>query len=205
MNACNKCDVKKIIFISSGGAIYQNAKEVPTNESYLAHPDSLYGLANLMIEKYIESFCGKNNMRYAFLRLSNVFGPRQWESGIVPSIIIGFLHKKNPVIYGDGTQTRDFIFIDDVVEALLLSADNMKDGIYNVGSGKEVSLNDIFKEVKNILDIKGIEPIYKEIQRQDTKRSALDILKIKKEANWQPKVDFGNGLVKTINWFKNKN
>lgn len=202
MNACEKNNVKKIIFVSSGGAIYQNATQVPTKESYLAHPNSLYGLANLIIEKYIETFCQKSKVSYVVLRLSNVFGPRQWESGVIPSLIINLLNKKSPVIYGDGTQTRDFIYIDEVVDALIACADKVENSVYNMGSGKEISLNEVFKIVANSLNIKEIKPTYKALKEQDTKRSALDIGKIKKETGWKPKMDFKEGLKKTIEWFK---
>ncbi|MBI3337218.1 MAG: NAD-dependent epimerase/dehydratase family protein [Candidatus Staskawiczbacteria bacterium] len=201
LDACLENNVKKIIFISSGGAIYENAKIVPTAEDYSVHPVSLYGLANLMIERYIELYHKENNLNFIILRLSNVYGPRQWKSGIIPSIIIKILKKEKPIIYGDGIQTRDFIYIDDAVNALILAAEIEKRGIYNVGSGKEIRINEIFRITKNFLNTK-IVPIHKNLKEQETKRSLLGIKKIKKDFGWQPKVGIKEGLDKTIEWFQ---
>jgi UDP-glucose 4-epimerase len=200
LDSCRASNVKKIIFVSSGGAIYENAKIIPTPHNYPAHPASLYGLANLMVEKYIESYYKEYGLNYIILRLSNVYGPRQWESGIIPSIILKVLKEKNPVIFGNGSQTRDFIYIDDAVEALILLAKRGKNEVYNVGTGKEISLNEIFKITKNILCSKVI-PVYKNLKTTETKRSALDAKKIKKEFGWHSKTDIKNGLKKTIEWY----
>jgi len=205
LDACKATQVKKLVFISSGGAIYENANQVPTDEQYPAHPTSLYGLVNLATEKYIELFSKSHNLPYVILRLSNVYGPRQWETGIIPSLIMHLLRKESPTINGDGTQTRDFIYIEDVVEACMMAVNGAGiTGIYNVGSQQEVSLNEIFESVKRILDEPGTKAIYQTSVLQESKRSALDIQKIKQEINWQPNVSLQEGLKKTIAWFKNK-
>ncbi|MDP2741303.1 MAG: NAD-dependent epimerase/dehydratase family protein [bacterium] len=201
LDSCLVSNVKKIIFISSGGSIYENAKVIPTPQDYPAHPTSLYGLANVMVEKYIESYYEEYGLNFVILRLSNVYGPRQWESGIIPSIITKILKKEKPVIYGSGNQTRDFIYINDAIEALIMLAERGKNGIYNVGTGKEVSLNEIFKLVKYFLNVR-ISPIYKNSRDIEAKRSALDIKKIKKEFGWYSKTNIKGGLKKTIDWYK---
>lgn len=201
LDVCRENNVKKLVFISSGGAIYEDARVVPTPHDYLAHPTSLYGLANLMIEKYIQLYCKEYRMNFIILRLSNVFGPRQWASGIIPSLIINLLREQSPIIYGDGTQTRDFIYIDDVVKASILALSKGKTGIFNVGSGEEVSLNEIFKLVKDILGTK-IRPIYKTLVTQDQKRSALNIKKTEKELGWKNQINLKDGLNETVKWFQ---
>lgn len=201
LDACLQSGVKKIIFISSGGAIYENAKVIPTPEDYLAHPISLYGLANLMIEKYIELYCNENNLGFVILRLSNVYGPGQWKAGIIPSIITKLLKKEKPVIYSKGMQTRDFLYIDDVIDALIIVSKKTKGEIYNVGSNKEISLKEIFELTKKLLNAKT-NPIYKNIVSKETIRSSIDASKIKKEFYWNPKTDIKNGLLKTIEWHK---
>ncbi len=201
LDACRKNSVKKIIFISSGGAIYENARVIPTPQDYPAHPASLYGLANLMLEKYIQSYCKEREMDFIILRLSNVYGPRQWISGIVPSLIIKFLKKERPIIYGDGRQTRDFIYIDDAIRAFIIAAEKTKTGVYNIGSGKEVNLNKLFELLKDIFGFK-IEPAYQDLKGRESKRSALSIEKIKKEFGWQPQTNLKDGLSKTIKWFQ---
>lgn len=204
LDACHQVGVKKLIFISSGGAIYENATKVPTGEPYLAHPTSLYGLANLLTEKYIEQFSKSQNLLYVILRLSNVYGPRQWETGVVPSLIKNLLQNKRPVINGDGQQTRDFIYIEDVIDACIVAAKNLQ-GMYNVGSGKEASLNQVFELVKNITGSLGVEPVYQTSKTEESKRSALDITKIKQEVSWESKISLEEGLKKTVEWFRNKN
>ena len=195
---------KKFIFISSGGAIYENADIIPTPENYPSSPLSLYGLANLMIEKYIEIYCKNYNLNFVIPRLSNVYGPMQWESGIIPSIIINVLDNKRPSINGNGKQTRDFMYIGDAVDALILLAEKGKNGIYNIGTGKEVSINEVFKIAKKLLNSQiGAE--YNNLANQETERSALDIQKITKELGWRPKNDIKDGLTKTIEWYKASN
>jgi UDP-glucose 4-epimerase len=201
LDFCLESKVKKIIFISSGGAIYSNAKIVPTPENYPAHPTSLYGLANLIIEKYIELYYKKYGLNYIILRLSNVYGPRQWESGIIPSLITNLLRKRKPIIYGDGKQTRDFIYVSDVIRACLIATKTKKRGIYNVGSSREVSLNKVFGIIKKILNLE-IEPNHSKLVGEELRRSTLNIKKIKKELHWQPKTGLKEGLIKTIDWLK---
>lgn len=201
LDACKKNNVKKIIFISSGGAIYKNAKTIPTAENYLAHPASLYGLANLAIEKYIELYCKNSKMHFSIARLSNVYGPRQWESGFIPAMIIKMLKEESPVIYGNGNQTRDFVYVDDAVSALIMLAEKGGTQTYNIGSGKEISLNKVFTLIKELLGVK-IKTAHKAKKVFETKRSAVDIKKIKKELGWKPKTDIKEGILKTIEWFK---
>ena len=201
LDLCKKTKVKRFVFVSSGGAIYENAGVIPTPENYPASPSSLYALANLIIEKYIEIYCKNYNLDFTIARLSNVYGPGQWESGIIPSIIIKILKNESPVIYGTGKQTRDFIYIDDAVEALIMLAEKSKNGIYNIGTGKEISLNKVFETAKFFLGSK-IKPIYKNLIIKESERSAMDIKKIKKELGWKPKTDFEKGLAKTIESFK---
>lgn len=196
LDACKANGVKKLVFVSSG-AVYGNANVVPTPEDFLPTPNSLYALASLMVEKYIEFYGKRYALDYAIARLANVYGPGQWKSGIVPAMITQILKKNPPVIYGDGNQTRDFIYIDDVVGALILLSEKGNNQAYNVASGKETTLNETFKMIKNVTHSR-ILPIYKEANKEENKRSALDIKKIKKEIGWQPKVGLKEGLVKTI-------
>ena len=200
LDCCKENKIKKFIFLSSGGAIYDNAKIIPTPEDYPAHPTSLYGLANLMIEEYIKLYDKKHRLDYTILRLSNVYGPRQWKTGIIPSIIIKLLKKEKPIIYGNGNQSIDFVYIDDVVKACIMTLKKGKIEIYNVGSNKGISLNEVFNMISKMLNLK-IKPNYKNSKERKSKRNALDIRKIKKELHWQPKTSFKNGLLKTIEWF----
>lgn len=198
-DTCRIYHVKKVIFVSSGGAIYQDAIKVPTPEDYLAHPASLYGLANLAIETYAKQF----GIDVIIARLANVYGPGQWISGFVPAMIARVLKNEPPVIHGDGRQTRDFVYVQDVAEALIDVAQNGRSQTYNVGSGQETSLNDIFGMIKNMAS-SDLDPVYRPLHAPETKRSCLDITKIQKEIGWQPKVSLKEGLQKTIEFYAAK-
>ncbi|OGZ73386.1 MAG: hypothetical protein A2908_03330 [Candidatus Staskawiczbacteria bacterium RIFCSPLOWO2_01_FULL_38_12b] len=215
LDACKKYQVKKIVFVSSGGALYENANIIPTSEEYPVNPNSLYGIANLMMEKYIASYCTHNGIDFTIPRVSNAYGPRQWQTGFIPVAIIKMLKKESPVIYGSGKQTRDFVYIDDVVEALIILAQKSisrkatgnseisrdKNSIYNIGSGTETSLNEVLMLVKDLLGVK-IEVNYKSPSMLETQRSVLDIKKIKKAFGWYPKTNIKKGLLQTIEWYK---
>lgn len=201
LDCCVKYKAEKIIFFSSGGAIYEKAKKIPTSESYPAHPSSLYGLANLLIESYLKSYFHRYGLKFTVLRLSNVYGPRQWESGIIPSIVLKLLKKEAPIIHGNGKQTRDFVFVEDVVKASIVVLKDEKNSIYNIGSDQEISINEILNKIATILN-KPASPIYISKNIGGTERSCLNNLKIRKELKWQPKVKMEQGLIKTVDWLK---
>lgn len=203
LDCCRNEFVKKIIFTSSGGAVYGGAKIVPTPENYPAHPFSLYGLACLILEKFIEEYCKHYDLEFIILRLSNVYGPRQWGSGVIPSFIVALMDNRSPIICGSGRETRDYIFIDDVVEALLLSAKNDKGGTFNVGSGREVSVNQVFEIISKILN-KKINPEYISSRDTEISRNALDCDKIKRDLSWEPRVSFFHGCEKTVRHYINR-
>ncbi len=204
LDACKKYHVKKIVFVSSGGAVYEEAAVIPTPEDYLVHPQSLYGLANLMVEKHLQLYGGNHGLPVTIVRLSNVYGPRQWESGFIPAMIIKMLQKEVPIMHGTGRQTRDFIYIDDVVEALTVLAGRGGSEIYNIGSGRETSLNDIFDMIKNILGLE-ITAIHGQPRAFafEVPRSAVAIKKMKKTFGWAPTTSLKAGLKKTIAYYKN--
>ena len=194
--------VKKVVFVSSGGAVYSRANIIPTTEKDLTCPGSLYGLANLVLEKILDEYYKVYELNFIILRLSNVYGPRQWESGAVPSFIKQISKNQSLVISGDGTQTRDFIYIDDVVSALLIAGRTEKTGVFNVGSGQEISLNQLAKEITRILNRK-IKRSYG-FSKEVIQRSILDCSKIKEELNWEPKISLEQGLKKTIDWYNSR-
>jgi len=185
----------KFIFVSSGGAIYSDADIIPTNEMRSLNPNSPYGAANLLMEKILES-C---DIDYTIIRFSNIYGPRQWSDGVIPSFISGALNSKHLVVKGDGSQTRDFLYIDDAVSALLKAEKAGNNEAYNVASGKELSINSLIEKIAEILKIK-IEVEYAGSQER-IKRSALDYSKFKKEFGWEPKVSIETGIKKTADYY----
>ena len=204
---CKKFKVKKFIFASTGGAIYGDADIIPTPEMYPEKPLSPYGVCKLAVEKYL-NYCYKVfNLPYIALRLGNVYGPSQnskGEAGIIAIFCDKILTGRQPVIYGDGKQTRDFIYVDDVIEASILALNKNKIGIFNIGTAKETDVNTIFKKLKELTSSK-CKKIHGLTLAGEQKRSCLDYSKAKKELDWQPKCFLEKGLKLTVDWFNEAN
>lgn len=204
------------IFSSTGGAIYGETKKIPTPETEPARPTSPYGLNKLTFEKFLEIYRQLYGLNYVALRYANVYGPRQntkAEAGVIAIFITQLLKGERPKINGSGRQTRDYIYIGDVVKANLLFLShkntslirtNWGSRIFNVGTGKETSVNEIFQKISNSLKgfvIRRAKPLHGPAISGELMRSALDCRKIKK-FGWQPQVSLDEGLIKTIRWFK---
>lgn len=209
---CRKISVKKSIFASSGGAIYGDTDIVPTPETHPENPESPYGIAKLTVEKYLYFYQKTFSLNYIALRLANVYGPRQnskGEGGVIAIFCDKMLRNEQPVINGDGTQTRDFIFVADVVNVALKSLTyrgraSAKSGlVYNVGTGKETNINEIFRKIKELTG-SDCQEIHGPAKLGEQKRSCLDYSKAKEELNWQPKYSLEEGLRETIRWFRKK-
>ncbi|MBU3896259.1 NAD-dependent epimerase/dehydratase family protein [Patescibacteria group bacterium] len=189
---CQKFNVKRVVFSSTGGAIYGDAKIIPTPEDYPASPLSPYGVAKMAVEKYLSLYPFES----LILRFANVYGPRQiakGEAGVVAIFSENIARQKEVVINGDGNQTRDFVFVSDVAEACLKGL--FFSGLYNIGTQKETSVNELFELMKT----KGAEYIFGEAQKE-VQRSCLDISKAKKELGWSPKFSLDQGLKLTVDW-----
>ena len=202
----HKSVFKKFIFASTGGAIYGEAKVIPTPEIYLEYPLSPYGIEKLAIDKYLNYYHKVFGLPYVSLRLANVYGPRQnskGEAGVIAIFCDKMLSGKQPIINGVGKQTRDFVFVDDVVEANILALKKNKIGTFNIGTAKETDVNTIFKKLKELTGSKCKE-IHGPALLGEQKRSCLNFLKAKKELGWKPKYSLDKGLNKTMEWFRNK-
>jgi len=203
LQACRKYGIRKVIF-SSSMAVYGKTKIIPVPENYPAKPDSLYGLAKLTAEKLFEVFHKLYNINYIIFRYSNVYGLGQ-KAGKQGSLVANFIEKisknQQPVINGNGRQTRDHVYIDDVIRANLLAMKTGKIGIYNVGGGVETSINDVFFKICEIFG-KEIRAKYNRQAKTGVKRSLLEIKKIKNDLKWKPKNSLDEGLKKIINNLK---
>jgi len=199
-------NVKKFIFISTGGAIYGEADTVPTPESYREFPLSPYGIAKLSVEKYLNYYHKVFGLKCSILRLANVYGPRQnsrGEAGVVAIFCDKIITGKTPVIYGSGKQTRDFVYVKDVVDACVKASDLSKNSIYNIGTGIETNINQIFEAISSVSGY-NIPANYEAAKEGEQQRSCLDISKAAKELGWQPKYKLQDGIKETFNWFKNR-
>lgn len=199
-----KYGVKRFIFASSGGAIYGEQKDFPAGEEHQQFPLSPYGVSKLAGEKYIHYYSKNFGLRYISLRYSNVYGPRQnpeGEAGVVAIFIGRLLKGKEPVINGDGEQTRDYVYVDDVVEANISATRSETEGSFNIGTGIETSVNKILSNLIDItkVDIKGIHGPPK---KGEQRISVLDCSKAIKSLGWKPKVTLEDGLRRTVLYFK---
>ncbi|HBE77546.1 MAG TPA: UDP-glucose 4-epimerase [Firmicutes bacterium] len=203
MEAARLYGVKKIIYPSSA-AVYGNPQFLPITEEHPVMPMSLYGISKHTPEHYFQVYSATYGLRYSVLRFANVYGPRQdsgGEGGVV-AIFADRLLKNEPIqIFGDGEQTRDFVFVKDVVQAItqaMISGDNQ---IYNIGSGQKVSINGLLHELQ-ILTGSNTEAEFLPARPGDIRHSLFDISKAKSSLHWMPKNDLNTGLSTTIEWFQ---
>lgn len=193
--------VKRFVFSSSGGAIDTGATILPTPEDYPAHPSSLYGLMSLVIEKLIQTYHKNKKIPYTIFRLSNVYGPRQWDVALISSLITKISNGIPPTLTGDGEETLDLVFVEDVCGAFLKALSVVPSGIYNVSTATETTLNEVLDVLSKKLNWHG-KPEYASQKEGRAKRNVLDFTKIKKELGWEPKISLSDGLDKTIQWYK---
>jgi UDP-glucose 4-epimerase len=197
----------RFIFTSTGGAIYGDTEFIPTKETHPAQPESPYGIAKLSVEHYLHFYNRVKYLNYTCLRLANVYGPRQnaqGEAGVVAIFTNQMLSGQQPVINGDGNQTRDFVFVDDVVSAGLLAMQQGENAVYNIGTGKETNINELFGKIKELTGA-DVKEKHGEAKPEEQMKSCLDYSLAKDKLGWQPGDDLDSGLEKTINWFKAKN
>jgi len=204
LNACVKHRVKKVIFASTGGAIYGDQDYFPADENHPANPLSPYGAAKLSIENYLHFYRETYGIEFISLRYANVYGPRQnpfGEAGVVAIFAERFLAEKETIINGDGTQTRDFVFVDDVVESNLLVLKYPKSDIFNIGTGKETDINCIFRLLKEFAGSKQKE-MHGPPKPGEQQRSVLDCSKAEKLLKWNPRYSLQEGIAKTVEFFQ---
>ncbi len=202
--AAKESNVKKIIFSSTGGAIYGKAKKTPTPETCQPKPQSPYGLSKLTTENYLKLYHKLFNINYTILRYSNVYGPRQntlAEAGVIAIFTKQLLKNKTPVINGTGKQERDYVYVKDVVSANLSSLKRGDNKTFNIGTSKKTSVNQIFKTLSQKINPQ-IKAKHGPSIKGEIKTSALNIRKAKNNLNWKPKTNLKTGIEKTINWFK---
>ena len=179
--------VRKFIFASTGGALYGEQEYYPANEEHPAQPMSPYGIAKLTVERYLTYYQENFNLQTTVLRYSNVYGPRQdphGEAGVVAIFCKQLLKDKIPVIFGDGEQTRDFVSVFDVVNANLKALLENCKGTYNVGTGKETSVNTIAARLIKASG-KALSPQYDPPRLGEQRRSSIDYGKFNKDHGWQ--------------------
>jgi len=197
-------DCKKFVFSSSGGTIFGEPDIIPTSEiDFAGEPESPYGISKKRLNEFIELlFSNKENTTYSILNFSNVYGPRQdphGEAGVVSIFTSKMMNNLEPTVFGDGEQTRDYIFVQDVVDALLLSSTIDEDLFLNIGTGNETSVNDLVSTLKSTIGYLG-EVKYEPKRDGELLRSVLDNSKAKKILSWDPQYSLESGITELVNW-----
>jgi UDP-glucose 4-epimerase len=200
-----KNKVKKFIFASTGGAIYGEHDYFPADEEHPTRPYAPYGINKMCVEKYLYYYNHVYGMDYIVLRYANVYGPRQnphGECGVIAIFTDKILSGDQPLINGDGSQTRDYVFVNDVVNANVLALDAEGPKIYNIATTRETDVNYIFDRINHYAGT-GFEEKHGPAKLGEQNRSVLSFEKISKELGWQPETDIETGLKLTTEYFKN--
>jgi UDP-glucose 4-epimerase len=203
LEACKEANVKKIIY-SSTAAVYGEPKYLGIDENHPINPISFYGISKYTPEQYIKMYNKLYGIDYTILRYSNVYGIRQdpkGEGGVVAIFMDKLFKGESPIIFGDGTATRDFIYVEDIVEANIKALHKGSKEVFNIGTGKATSICDLFYLMKEIMN-SDVEVEYSEERNGDIKHSYFCINKVKDKLGWIPKYTLEEGLCKTIKYYR---
>lgn len=209
LEAAVRHQVQRVVFASTGGAMYGEQEKLPTAESVVPEPVSPYGVAKHTVERYLHAFYHMHGLRSVALRYANVYGPRQnphGEAGVVAIFCRGLLNGMTLTVYGDGDQTRDYVYVGDVARANLLATAVPLDAtipILNVGTGVETSVNDLVRLLGGAagasLAVRHDAP-----RRGEQRRSVLDASLAGRVLDWRPLTDVRAGLAQTLAWFRDE-
>ncbi|HEX8099395.1 MAG TPA: GDP-mannose 4,6-dehydratase [Actinomycetota bacterium] len=194
--------VRKVVFAASGGTLYGEPRNLPVKETALrgARPVSPYGISKSVALDYLRFFREARDVDFTALALANIYGPRQdphGEAGVVSIFASKMLAGEQPTIFGDGNQTRDYLFVDDTVHAFSLAAERGSGGLYNVGTGLETPVNRIYQLLADVVGFRG-KPAFGPPRAGDLARSALDWRLAEKELGWKPWTALEDGLRETV-------
>lgn len=202
-----KKGVKKIFFSSSGGTVYGEPVSIPIKESAPANPVNPYAISKLAIEKYLEFFHHNFCMEYVILRYSNPYGERQnplGHQGVIPIFLNKIKNNEKPTIFGDGNSVRDYIYIEDAIDATLAVVKReRKNSVYNIGNGKGTTLNELIQIMREVTG-KEITPEYTPDSGKYISKIVLDIEKIGNETGWQPRINMKKGIDNTWRWINSR-
>lgn len=204
LDLCRRADVRKVIFASSGGAMYGEADKGPFTEDAKPRPFSVYGASKVSVENYLDVFAQNFGLEYVTLRYANVYGPRQdalGEGGVVAIFTHCMLHGGDFVIFGDGYNVRDYVYVKDLARANLLALDYPHNDAFNIGTGQDTTVNQLFDVLASLTGYS--KPAKKIVARLgDLKKSVLNPAKAAKLLKWEPKYDLKAGLRETVEYYK---
>jgi UDP-glucose 4-epimerase len=201
LEAARRADAR-VLFCSSGGALYGRDAPIPSPESVPPMPESPYGIAKYCAEQYIGLYSRLHGTCHAVLRLANVYGPRQPPSGeaaVIPRFCSRALRGQRPIIYGDGRQTRDFVYVSDVVDAFLAAADCGMPGAWNIGTEVEVSVLDLAAIIGEVSG-RPFDPEFAPPRKGELERSAVSVELAKRDLAWSPVTTLSEGVRAVYRW-----
>ncbi|MBI2935249.1 MAG: NAD-dependent epimerase/dehydratase family protein [Chloroflexi bacterium] len=204
LEQCRRFDVKRLVYSSSGGAVYGEPQHLPCGEDHPVRPLSPYGASKYAVELYLHAYVATAGLQFTILRFANVYGPRQdpyGEAGVVAIFSKRMLDNQPVTIYGTGEQQRDFVYVDDVVAAVLLGLEHTHPGVYNLGCGKGVSVNEVFRALAEITSYM-LPPRFAPPRPGDVFKSFLDCTRIERELRWRPQVELREGLRRTVDYLR---
>ena len=208
IQCCIEYGVKKVVYASSGGTVYGEPTYLPVDEAHPIAPISPYGISKHTVEHYLFLASANTGLNYTVLRYANIYGPRQHPrggSGVIAIFAEAMLKGEPPTIFGDGSSTRDYLFISDAVEANLLALSGGDREIYHVSTGKQISLNELFCRLKQIVGSTGdhktiseMSPVHAAPRLGEIHRIALSLEKIQRDLGWIPQISLQAGLEQTV-------
>ena len=204
VEAGRKNGLRRIIFASTGGAIYGEQERFPCDEQHHCHPLSPYGVAKLATEAYLHFYKVQYGIDYVAVRYSNVYGPRQdpyGEAGVVAVFCGRILARRSCTIYGDGEQTRDYVYVGDVARANLAALNPLASGAFNIGTGLETSVNQLHAALFRIAGT-AAPPTFAAMRPGEQRRSVISPARASAELHWRPEVTLEEGLTRTFDSFK---
>jgi UDP-glucose 4-epimerase len=204
LQAAATSGVRKIVFTSSGGAIYGGSASLPVKETAAKVPESPYGISKKIVEDYFRWFHDMYGIEYTLLAPANIYGPRQdpgLEGGVVAIFSMAMLAGRRPTVFGDGSQTRDYVYVGDICDAFLKAADAGDGHLLNIGSGIETSVSELFEALAGVTGFTD-RPIFGDPKPGDIARSVVDASKAKKQLGWEAWTALGEGLERTVEWYR---
>jgi len=209
LNVCEAAlaaGARKVVFAGSGGTLYGVPDDVPVREAHAQRPVSPYGVSKKAVGDYLHYYREIRGLEYTVLALANVYGPRQdphGEAGVVAIFAGLLLENRRPTIYGDGGQTRDFVFVDDVVDAFVRAAEKGGGLLMNIGTGVETSVHQLFDAMAQLTGYDEA-PRYAPERAGELRRSALDPGRAAIHLGWKPWTVLDDGLARTLEWFADR-
>jgi len=194
----------KLVFASSGGTVYGNPRQQPVPETHVLDPISPYGVSKVAGEHYIRVLCGHAGIASTILRYGNVYGPRDIPASqhVITAFLHALLNGQRPVIEWDGEQAKDYVYVGDVAAAHVCALTAGDGEAFNVASGREISVNEIFRLVCREMEV-TVDPLRRERREADVRRFVLDCTKADRMLGWTPVTGFADGLRKTVRYYRN--